>query len=101
MGVGVSLVSPGPVAAGMFLAHCEQLPPFVRMCPPSDVSKAVIKVIEAGRAEILVNAGLAPVLYAIAQFSPSLADAIYRWLGIPQMNARTARDMAGGAPVGD
>jgi len=94
-GVGVSLVSPGPVAAGMFLAHSEQIPAFVRMCPPRDVSEAVIKAIEAGRAEILVNAGLAPVLYAIAQFSPLLADAIYRWIGVPEMNAKTARDMAG------
>jgi short-subunit dehydrogenase len=93
-GVSVSLVSPGPVRAGMFMAHGGDLPPLAAACPPTRVSKAVIEAIETGPAEIRVNAGLAPLLFAISEFFPSFGDFVYRLLGVPELNRRTAERMA-------
>ena len=51
-GVGVSLVTPGPIRdAGMFARGGGKTPPFIRESSPEDVGKAVVRAIErnAGR----------------------------------------------------
>jgi uncharacterized protein len=52
-GVGVSLVTPGPVRdAGMFARGGGKTPPFVSPSSPEDVGKAVVRAIERNAAEI-------------------------------------------------
>ena len=52
-GVGVSLVTPGPVRdAGMFARGGGKTPPFVRPSSPEDVGRAVVRAIERNEAEI-------------------------------------------------
>ena len=52
-GVGVSLVTPGPVRdAGMFARGGGKTPPFVKPSSPDDVGKAVVRAIERNAAEI-------------------------------------------------
>jgi len=52
-GVGVSLVTPGPVRdAGMFARGGGKTPPFISPSSPEDVGKAVVRAIERNAAEI-------------------------------------------------
>jgi short-subunit dehydrogenase len=52
-GVGVSLVTPGPVRdAGMFARGGAKTPPFISPSSPQDVGKAVVRAIERNEAEI-------------------------------------------------
>jgi short-subunit dehydrogenase len=52
-GVGVSLVTPGPVRdAGMFARGGGKPPPFIRPSAPADVGAAVVQAIERNVAEI-------------------------------------------------
>jgi short-subunit dehydrogenase len=74
-GVGVSLVTPGPIReAGMFARGGRRPPPLVGTCSPEQVGKAVVKAIERDLAEVDVAtiglraasklAGLAPAFVA-------------------------------------
>jgi short-subunit dehydrogenase len=55
-GVGVSLVTPGPIRdAGMFARGGRKPPPLVHTRSPEDVGKAVVKAIERNSAEIDVG----------------------------------------------
>jgi short-subunit dehydrogenase len=52
-GVGVSLVTPGPIRdAGMFARGGRKPPPFVGTCSPEAVGRAVVKAIERDVAEV-------------------------------------------------
>src|SRR5688500_2791480 len=52
-GIGVSLVTPGPVRdAGMFARGGGKTPPLVKPSAPEDVGKAVVRAIERNAAEI-------------------------------------------------
>lgn len=52
-GVGVSLVTPGPVRdAGMFARGGGKLPPFIRPSSPGQVGQAVVKAIDKNHAEV-------------------------------------------------
>ena len=93
-GVAVSLVTPGPVATGMFEAHGGELPRMASACDPANVTRAVRRAIDRGEPEVLVNAGMAPVLWAICEFFPGFGDWMYRRLGVPALNAATSRRMA-------
>ncbi len=52
-GVGVSLVTPGPIReAGMFARGGRKPPPLIGTCSPEEVGKAVVKAIERDVAEV-------------------------------------------------
>jgi uncharacterized protein len=52
-GIGVSLVTPGPIRdAGMFARGGGKTPPLVRTLSPEAVGKAVVKAIERDHAEV-------------------------------------------------
>jgi short-subunit dehydrogenase len=74
-GVGVSVVTPGPISqAGMFARRGRKPPPLIRPRSPQDVAKAVAKAIERNQAEVDVASiglrmvsrlsGLAPAFVA-------------------------------------
>src|SRR4029079_12056978 len=81
-GVGVSVILPGFISdAGMFADSGAKLPPYVGTKRPEDVARAVVKAIEANRAELDV----APVpLRAgahLAALAPGPIGTIQRKLG--------------------
>jgi short-subunit dehydrogenase len=52
-GVGVSIVTPGPIRdVGMWARGGQKLPGFIRPQAPEDVGKAVVKAIEQNLAEV-------------------------------------------------
>ena len=85
--VGISVVSPGYVDAGMFAKLVMEKPEFVNPCPPEVVAEAVFKAIAEKQAEITVNGGIATLLlFAIGQFAPQFVDGVYRRIGLTELN---------------
>jgi short-subunit dehydrogenase len=91
-GVSVSVICPGYVSeAGMLVDTQVPAPAMAGKVPPEAVAAAVVQAIQQDRAETLVDentiaATLTKLLFATGQFSPSLCDAVYRWLEIPKLN---------------
>jgi uncharacterized protein len=75
-GIGVSLVTPGPVRdAGMFARGGGKTPPFIRESSPEDVGKAVVRAIERNAAEIdVASLGLRMISKAAALAPATIAD---------------------------
>ncbi len=75
-GVGVSLVTPGPVRdAGMFARGGAKTPPFVKPSSPEDVGKAVVRAIERNAAEIdVASLGLRMIAKVGALAPATIAD---------------------------
>jgi short-subunit dehydrogenase len=71
-GVGVSLVTPGPIHdAGMFARSGPKLPPFIRTQPPHKVGSAVVKAIERDEAEVDVASFGLRVVSRLAAVAPA------------------------------
>jgi uncharacterized protein len=75
-GIGVSLVTPGPVRdAGMFARGGGKTPPFISPSSPEDVGKAVVRAIERNAAEIdVASLGLRVISKAAALAPATFAD---------------------------
>ena len=83
-GVGVSVVCPGFVAdSGMFhhWSRGEKPPSVSRAVAPVKVADAVVKAVEADRAEIIVARGLTKIVDVTHAISPALTTAIARRTG--------------------
>ncbi len=91
-GVAVSLISPGYVQAGIFAKPPLPMPSFSKACPPARVAAAVNRAIRHNKADVIVNGGLARLLFAVGQFFPRVLDVFYLWLGITEYNRRLARN---------
>jgi short-subunit dehydrogenase len=74
-GVGVSVVSPGPVDTGFFAARGH---PYTRRrprpLPPEVVARAVVSAVDSRRAEVLVPRSLRAAVLVRA-----IAPSLYRW----------------------
>ena len=83
-GVGVSVVCPGFVSeSGMFhhWSRGEKPPAVARSVPPEKVSAAVVRAIEADKAEIVVARGLTKIVDVTHAISPAFTTAIARRSG--------------------
>lgn len=83
-GVGVSVVCPGFVAeSGMFhhWSRGEKPPSVSRAVAPEKVADAVVKAVEADKAEIIVARGLTKIVDVTHAISPALTTAIARRTG--------------------
>ena len=90
--VGVSMICPGYVSAGMFLRTTVPVPKFAGISTPSEVAIATIKAIQHNKAEVIVGSSFSRILYALEQLSPEFADAIYRWMGVAKLNQKRAEN---------
>ena len=71
-GIGVSLVTPGPVRdAGMFARGGGKAPPFISPSSPEDVGKAVVRAIERNAAEIDVASLGLRVMSKVGALAPA------------------------------
>jgi short-subunit dehydrogenase len=75
-GVGVSLVTPGPIRdAGMFARGGGKPPPLINPAAPEDVGKAVVKAVERNLAEVdVASLGLRIVSKLGALAPATIAD---------------------------
>jgi short-subunit dehydrogenase len=90
-GVGVSLVSPGFIRdAGMFADTSVRLPPGTGTRTAADVSAAVIRAIETGRAEIDVAPVPLRLGATFAAVAPGLAASASRLAGSDRVSAELA-----------
>jgi short-subunit dehydrogenase len=75
-GVGVSLVTPGPVRdAGMFARGGARTPPLITPSSPEEVGKAVVRAIERNAAEVdVASLGLRLISKVGALAPATIAD---------------------------
>jgi short-subunit dehydrogenase len=91
-GVGVSLVSPGFIRdAGMFADTGVKLPPGTGTRTSADVAAAVIRVIEADRAELDVAPASLRAGAVFASLAPQLAASASRLAGSGRVSAELAQ----------
>jgi uncharacterized protein len=91
-GVGVSLVSPGFIRdAGMFADTGVKLPPGTGTRTSADVAAAVIRAIEADRAELDVAPASLRAGAAFASLAPQLAASASRLAGSDRVSAELAQ----------
>ncbi|HET7306919.1 MAG TPA: SDR family oxidoreductase [Gammaproteobacteria bacterium] len=82
-GIGVSMISPGFVAdAGMFARRRVAPPASLGTSQPTRVAQAVIKAIQTGAAEIVVNPRPARILMGLGAVAPGLAASLATRLGL-------------------
>jgi uncharacterized protein len=88
-GVGVSTVFPGFITgAGMLDDAGVELPFYAGTKPPEAVSKAVVRAVEGGRAEVDVASVPIKVGAALAGLAPRPVNAVQRLLGSRTVAAR-------------
>lgn len=91
-GVAISTICPGYVEqCGMMVDTGIPAPKLAGTSTPEAVVMAVIQAINHNRAEVMVNkdivsTSITKLLFALCQLSPGLGDAVYRLIGIPQLN---------------
>jgi short-subunit dehydrogenase len=91
-GVEVSTICPGYVSQQGMLADTRvPAPKLSGITTPTNTAKAVIMAIKQNQAESLINQDLmtetlTKLLFAIGQFYPRFGDAVYRWIGVSNLN---------------
>jgi short-subunit dehydrogenase len=95
-GVGVSVILPGFISeAGMFAESGAKLPAYVGTKRPDDVARAVVKAIEANRAELDVAPLPLRAGAVLASLAPGPVGAIQRKLGATATAAQFEQGQAG------
>lgn len=96
-GVEISIVCPGYISDQGLMADTGIAAPKLSGTSTSEaVAIAVHQAIQHNKAETVVNqnlvsVGLLRLLWAIWQFSPRFGDAVYRWVGVGQLNQQRIR----------
>jgi short-subunit dehydrogenase len=94
-GIGVSVILPGFISdAGMFADSGAKLPPFVGTKRPEDVARAVVKAIEANRAELDVAPLPLRAGAHLAALAPGPIGTIQRKLGATATAAQFEKGQA-------
>ncbi|WP_414582917.1 SDR family NAD(P)-dependent oxidoreductase [Scytonema sp. PCC 10023] len=84
--VGVSVVCPGYVSAGMSLDFGLRPPSLAHVSRPIDVANAVIKAIKKNQGEVMLDGVLTRLLFSNLQLFPNFRDSIDRWIGLTNLN---------------
>jgi short-subunit dehydrogenase len=91
-GVAVSVICPGFVdGTGMFSRKGTPAPRSLGVSHPEDVARAVLRVLETRRLEVVVNPKPVRLLMALRALSPEMAVAVARRLGLLDFLKRIAR----------
>jgi short-subunit dehydrogenase len=88
--VGVSVVCPGYTDAGMFHALDITPPSAAHVAQPTEVADAVLQSIKQNQKEVILDGAASKILFAISQLSPQFGDAIYRQVGVVDLNQSCA-----------
>jgi short-subunit dehydrogenase len=88
-GVRFSTIFPGYVReVGMFARFGIRSPLMVGSCAPSEVAKAVIRAIEAGRSETIINSMPLRYAFMLNEVSPAIGDWLMRLSGAVDFQRR-------------
>ena len=88
-GVHFSTIFPGYVReVGMFAKFGMQSPWIVGSCAPAQVAKAVVRAIEKGRLEAIINSRPLRYLFVINELSPNAGDWLMRISGAVDFQRR-------------
>jgi short-subunit dehydrogenase len=88
-GLRLSTIFPGYVRElGMFARFGLRSPPLVGSCAPSQVARAVLRALETGRAERIVNFPPLRYSFAINELSPAIGDWLMRASGLVAFQRR-------------
>lgn len=90
-GVGVSVVCPGFVEGGMFLAWGRKPPKAAGIVTPQQVAAAVTKAILKNKAEIVVNPGLGKIADVSIAAAPDLTVSMMRRMGVVEFLREQAK----------
>ena len=87
--IDISVICPGFVSdAGMFYDGKVTAPKLLGTSRPQKVANAVIKALNKGSCEIIVNSGPIRPLLSLGQISWKLADKITRLFGVPALSRK-------------
>jgi short-subunit dehydrogenase len=90
--VGITVVCPGYTKAGMFLKFGLPAPKLARVSEPKAVAIAVVEAIKQNKAEVMLDGVLTRLLFSNIQLFPEFGDAIYRWIGLTNLNLTCAEN---------
>ncbi|RUR74599.1 SDR family NAD(P)-dependent oxidoreductase [Chlorogloeopsis fritschii PCC 9212] len=90
--VGITAVCPGYTKAGMFLKFGLPAPKLARVSEPKAVAIAVVEAIKQNKAEVMLDGVLTRLLFSNIQLFPEFGDAIYRWIGLTNLNLTCAEN---------
>ncbi|MFQ4144599.1 SDR family NAD(P)-dependent oxidoreductase [Chlorogloeopsis sp. ULAP02] len=90
--VGITVVCPGYTKAGMFLKFGLPSPKLARVSEPKAVAIAVVEAIKQNKAEVILDGVLTRLLFSNIQLFPEFGDAIYRWIGLTDLNLTCAEN---------
>jgi short-subunit dehydrogenase len=88
--VGVSVICPGFTDAGMYHALDITAPSAAHIAQPTEVADAVLQSIKQNQKEVILDGAASKILFAISQISPQFGDAIYRRVGVVELNQSCA-----------
>jgi short-subunit dehydrogenase len=89
--VGVSVICPGYTDAGMFHVLGITPPKAVRVAPPEEVANVIINAIAQNQKEVILDGSISKLLSAMSQLSPQFGDAIFRQIGLVEVNKNCAQ----------
>jgi short-subunit dehydrogenase len=84
--VGVSVVCPGPTAAGMYLALGISPDNASSVTQPTDVASTVLQSIKQNHKEVILDGVATKIFFTITQLFPKLGDMILHRLGAVDQN---------------
>jgi short-subunit dehydrogenase len=88
-GIRFSTIFPGYVRkVGMFAKFGMQSPWIIGSCAPSQVAKAVVRAIEKGRAERIINSRPLRYSFILNELSPTIGDWLMRISGVVDFQRR-------------
>ncbi|MBW4563651.1 MAG: SDR family NAD(P)-dependent oxidoreductase [Mojavia pulchra JT2-VF2] len=89
--VGVSVVCPGYTDAGMFHVLDIKPPSAAHVAQPTEVADAVLQSIKQNQKEVILDGVASKILFAISQLSPQFGDAVFRQVGVVDVNQNCAQ----------
>lgn len=89
--VGVSIICPGCINAGMFLALDIPAPSGARITEPTELADIVIQAIKQNQKEVIMDSFAVKVFYALSQLSPEFGDSMIHKAGVIETNRNCAQ----------
>jgi short-subunit dehydrogenase len=89
--VGVSVICPGYTNAGMFHVLNITPPSAAHVAQPTEVADAVLQSIKQNQKEVILDGVASKILFAISQLSPQFGDAVFRQVGVVDVNQNCAQ----------
>ncbi|MGA7935798.1 MAG: SDR family NAD(P)-dependent oxidoreductase, partial [Kovacikia sp.] len=88
--IGVTVICPGCINAGMFLALDIPAPDGARLTEPTEVADVIIQAIKQNQKEVLLDNLTVKAFYVLSQLFPDFGDSMIKKVGIVETNRNCA-----------